>query len=175
MESQLSRKKTELSKKIRPLILIIEDNTLVQKVYSRFLTMLDFSFDITESGLHALHLFKIGNYSAVLLDKELPDLDGTEVCRAMRQIEKEQLFLPIPIIAVTSDNSAREEFLSAGCNNFLIKPISVEDLRAVLGQRIFQSKKGSKKDKVNSTLNYMSLLATRIINQTNKECKPCLS
>lgn len=158
-----------MEKQSTQLILLVEDHLPTQKIHRNFLEGLAFFVDIAAEGKQALQLFQSQSYAAVLLDKNLPDRDGTEVCRAMRQYEKEKILLPTPIITVTSDASAREICLSAGCNDFATKPISPEGLEVILKRWI---KKGCQKGIRNSYPNFTHYFFNDLINQP-KECKSC--
>lgn len=85
-----------------------------------------------QNGEQALELFKADNeYSLILLDCQMPDMDGFTVCREIRKLEKRAA--KVPIIAVTADAmaGAQEKCMKAGMNDYLTKPIhkdSLEDL-----------------------------------------------
>lgn len=115
-----------------PIVLLVEDCLMVQKIHSNFLTSLGYCVDIASNGQQAIRLFKCQSYAAVLLDKGLPDMEGTEVCRIMRQYEKEQKLPSLPIVALTTDETSRGACLSAGCDDFATKPISQEALDRLL-------------------------------------------
>lgn len=130
----------EGSRGILPVILLVEDHPMIQTIHSSFLCHLGYSVEIAATGQQAIKLFKNRSYAALLLDIGLPDLEGTGVCRILRQHEQEQQLPPVPIIALTSDPSVKSACLSAGCNDFFLKPIALETLDSLLKRWICSKK-----------------------------------
>jgi signal transduction histidine kinase/FixJ family two-component response regulator/HPt (histidine-containing phosphotransfer) domain-containing protein len=107
-------------------ILIVEDNELNQSLLSHLLTGWGLSFDIASNGLEALQALQSKKYSLVLMDIQMPEMDGYT---AARQIRKE-LKLDIPIIAMTAHALAgeREKCMSYGMNEYISKPLKEQEL-----------------------------------------------
>lgn len=103
--------------------LIIEDNEDNHVLISRLLTKANYNTLIAESGTDGIETAIKEKPDFILLDIQLPDIDGTEVLKRLREIE---CFESTPIIAVTSYAMAgdREHLLSIGCNGYLEKPIN---------------------------------------------------
>ena len=121
----------QCSKNACPTALVIEDSPMIQKIHCLFLSKLGFLTNVAATAEQALQFFKIHSYTAVLLDNELSDGKGTEVCRAIRYYEKTHELPSIPIVAATSDISSKSDFFSAGCNDFVAKPITVDGLMKI--------------------------------------------
>ena len=107
-------------------ILLVEDEPLTQRVHGVLLNSLGCSFDLAKTGKEAIRFFNRKKYDLVLLDKELPDMDGLDVCKCVRKsFSKRRL----PVFANTArGNSVKKECLQAGCNGFFVKPLTEKRL-----------------------------------------------
>ncbi len=112
-------------------VLLVEDNKLNQKVASRLLEKLGYTVEISENGREALDRFTPGSYLAVLMDCQMPVMDGYEATRQIRLLETDG---HTPIIAVTA--RAQEEdkanCLEAGMDDYMSKPIDIAKLADAL-------------------------------------------
>jgi len=113
--------------------LIVEDNPINQEVARAQLVALGISADIVADGPAALEALSRRRYEVVLMDCQLPGLDGYETTRRLRNLEKDRR---TPVIAVTAHalRGEREKCLAAGMDDYLAKPFHLEDLRAALGR-----------------------------------------
>ena len=86
--------------------------------------------DVAETGLIACEMFKAGNYDLVLMDRQMPVMDGLTATRTIRAWEKANGRAPTPIIALTASalKGDRETCLGAGCTAYLTKPIKQDVL-----------------------------------------------
>lgn len=112
-------------------ILLVEDNELNQQVAKEILEDMGFAIDIAENGEIAVNKVNDKNYDIVLMDMQMPVMDGVE---AARQIRKNSKYESIPIIAMTANAMAtdRERCLKAGMNDHITKPIDPRKLFAIL-------------------------------------------
>jgi PAS domain S-box-containing protein len=120
-------------------ILLVEDNLVNQKVASRILQKLGFVVAITNNGREALEYLAKEYADVVLMDIQMPEMDGFEATKRIRQ--GEGVMNPrIPIIAMTAHavKGDREMCLAAGMDDYVPKPISIEELRQTI-QRHTQS------------------------------------
>lgn len=112
-------------------ILLVEDNELNQKFAIAVIRRLGYTYELAENGQIGLNKFKEGNFDLILMDIQMPVLNGIEATLAIRQHEKDiQVPNPIPIIAVTAfamDHDKRN-CMEAGMNDFLTKPYKPKDL-----------------------------------------------
>ncbi|MFZ4503993.1 MAG: response regulator, partial [Methylovulum sp.] len=108
-------------------ILLVEDNELNQQVALELLRDVGFVVDLAENGQIAVNKIKAMPYDMVLMDVQMPVMDGLMATQAIREDER---FNDLPIVAMTANamQSDREKCLSAGMNDHLIKPIEPEDL-----------------------------------------------
>jgi CheY-like chemotaxis protein len=90
--------------------------------------------DEAADGRAALTLFKQHFYDAVLLDIEMPGLDGYDTLKEMRTWEREQRFPPTPVVAITSSDFPEDEqrILAAGATAYLAKPLKRQELMTAL-------------------------------------------
>ena len=132
-------------------ILIVEDNQINQKLLEHLFKEWKLSFDIANNGIEALEKLKSGNYDLVLMDIQMPGMDGYTAAHEIRL----RLKLDIPIIAMTAHAFAgeREKCLGYGMNEYIAKPISETELNRLIQQftGIQEGRPGSKKDKKNGT------------------------
>lgn len=115
----------------RPLVLAVDDNEDNLVLISFTLDLFGWAFINAADGTTALELAKTHQPDLILLDVMLPDLDGIEVVRRLRQ---DLLTKEIPVIAVTALASAqdRDRMLTAGCNDYISKPYIVDELEVIL-------------------------------------------
>ena len=107
-------------------VLLAEDNLVNQKVGRRMLERLGCSVDLAENGKVALELVCRNEYSLVLMDCQMPEMDGYEASQAIRSLEEPVCH--IPIVAVTANALSGEEdrCREAGMSDYLTKPIQPE-------------------------------------------------
>jgi len=123
-------------------ILLAEDNIINQKVTTLTLKQLGFTCDIAMNGLEAFNKYKLGRYDLVLMDMQMPEVDGLEATRMIREYElKEIIDRPTYVVALTANFLAEDKHLcySVGMDNFLSKPFTESELGQILidvGRRI---------------------------------------
>ncbi len=118
----------------RPWILVAEDNLAGQKIAVAILEKLGYYADAAANGAEAIQALRRREYAAVLMDCEMPGLDGYEATRLIRRQETGALDPAVPIIALTADAMPgdREKCLQAGMNDYLAKPIGMHKLSETL-------------------------------------------
>ena len=117
------------SKGTRGLILVAEDNETNQKVFSHQIRMLGHTCEIVGNGRVAVESWRQGRYALILTDCHMPEMDGYELVRMIRQEEGENQH--IPIVGVTADalKGTKERCLAAGMDDYLPKPIQLNELQ----------------------------------------------
>ena len=115
-------------------ILVAEDNPVNQRVAVRMLAKLGYAVDLASDGVEALELLFRSPYDAVLMDCQMPELDGYETTAEIRQREQEQRDTHVPIIAMTANalQGDRERAIEAGMDDYLSKPVQAGQLDEVL-------------------------------------------
>jgi PAS domain S-box-containing protein len=117
-------------------VLLVEDNPINQRVATGVLHKLGWEADIAENGLKACKLFQQNEYVAVLMDCQMPEMDGYAATRQIRQWESLEGRQSVPIIALTAHAMPgdRERCLQAGMDDYLAKPCGLEQLRNALNR-----------------------------------------
>jgi signal transduction histidine kinase/ActR/RegA family two-component response regulator len=115
-------------------VLLVEDNFLNQKVVIATLEKAGHKVELAENGKIALELFYKNEYDLILMDIQMPIMDGIEATKSIRAFEKENNRLPIKIMAVTAFALERdkEQCLNAGMDDFLAKPFKPNELLALI-------------------------------------------
>ncbi|MGP8305234.1 response regulator [Vibrio sp. YIC-376] len=120
-------------------ILIVDDNTVNQKIAGLHVTKAGYSFDCAENGAEAIEMFKKNRYRLILMDCMMPVMDGFEATKIIRQIEEsEQRAFRIPIIALTAsvvDDDIQKCF-EVGMNDCIPKPFKADLLKAKLDKAL---------------------------------------
>ncbi len=112
-----------------PLILLVEDNLVNQKLAILQLQKLGYQAEIAINGLEGLQFIARKQYDLILMDCQMPEMDGFEASRTIRQRG-----LQIPIVAMTANAMLgdRERCLESGMNDYLAKPVVLDQLQQVL-------------------------------------------
>jgi two-component system sensor histidine kinase/response regulator len=112
-------------------VLLAEDNVVNQKVAVLYLKRTGVQVDVAVDGRQALEQARAQRYDLVLMDCQMPEMDGYEATRAIRAAG-----LDVPICALTAGaaDEERERCLAAGMNDFLAKPVQPDTLRALLAR-----------------------------------------
>ncbi len=107
-----------------PYLLVAEDNKVNQKIMSRILNALGFEFEIVENGQLAVDAMLEGSFDLVLMDINMPVMDGVIATKHIRSMNGTKG--RIPIVAVTANvmKGDKEEYLGAGMNGYVSKPVS---------------------------------------------------
>jgi CheY-like chemotaxis protein len=122
--------------KRRVRILLAEDNPVNQKVALKILEKLGYRADVASDGIEALEALRTKPYDLVLMDVQIPGMDGLEVTRRVRSSESGATDPRVPIIALTAHamEGDRKTCLDAGMDDYLVKPIKPGDLSDVLAR-----------------------------------------
>ena len=112
-------------------VLIVEDNAINQLVTRGMLLKLGYRVRTADNGAEALELLRGESVDAVLLDCQMPVMDGFATCRAIRALPG---CADVPVLAITahSHSGDRERCLAAGMSDYLAKPVKFEELRVLL-------------------------------------------
>lgn len=115
-------------------ILLVEDNVVNQKVAMAILKKLGHAADVADNGLDAINCLKRQHYRLVFMDIQMPEMDGLEATRLIRNPNTTVLDHDVVIIAMTAHavQGYRESCLGSGMNDYVTKPITPEQIRAIL-------------------------------------------
>jgi len=112
-------------------VLVVEDNAINQLVTRGMLLKLGYRVRTADNGAEALELLRREPVDAVLLDCQMPVMDGFATCRALRAMP-DGVNLPVLAITAHSHSGDRERCLAAGMSDYLAKPVKFEELRILL-------------------------------------------
>jgi two-component system sensor histidine kinase/response regulator len=115
-------------------ILLAEDNPVNQTVATHQLRKLGCDIKVASNGKEALAAWQDGAYDAIFMDCQMPEMDGLEATRQIRALEKQRSLAPVRIIAMTASAmpSDRDNCLQAGMDDYLSKPVRLEEVKKVL-------------------------------------------
>ncbi len=116
-------------------VLLVEDDFINQEVLSFLLKERSCIVDIADNGLEAIEKIEKAQYDIVLMDIQMPVMDGETAVRAIRKMDE---FASLPIIALTANaiKGDREKYLAAGMSDYITKPIDEEELMKVISNHI---------------------------------------
>ena len=113
-------------------ILLAEDNPVNQMVMLKMLNKLGYNADVASNGTDVLRSLELQPYDLILMDVQMPEMDGFEAARTIRKLwasADQPKIIAITAYALKGD---REKCLSAGMDDYISKPVKLEELRAVL-------------------------------------------
>ena len=127
-------------RKVSLRILLVEDNAVNRKLALRLLEKAGHEVRVAENGLRAVGMLQTNQFDLILMDVQMPEMDGFEATAAIRAIER-NTHAHIPIIAMTAHamKGDRERCLEAGMDGYIAKPINREELRAVISEHAPQA------------------------------------
>jgi CheY-like chemotaxis protein len=115
-------------------ILLAEDNLVNQKVACRILEKLGFRVDVAPDGQAAFNAWQSGRYDLILMDCQMPVMDGYETTRRIRDHEAGEKHIPIIALTAHAMKGADNECRAAGMDDYLSKPIDREQLQQAMGR-----------------------------------------
>lgn len=113
-------------------ILLVEDNSVNQKLALVLLKKEDYPVDLVENGLLAVQAFQKNSYNLILMDIQMPEMDGLEATRRIREIESEENHIPIIATTAHALEGDFERCLEAGMDDYISKPLNHEALYAMI-------------------------------------------
>jgi PAS domain S-box-containing protein len=131
-------------KRIR--ILVAEDNTINQKVALRTLQKFGYRADAVANGQEAVNQLKEIPYDLVFMDIQMPEMDGLEAVRLIREASSGVQDPRVPVIAMTAGNRKddRKRCLAAGMNDFICKPVEPDEMYALLRKYLHGGSQGER-------------------------------
>jgi signal transduction histidine kinase/DNA-binding response OmpR family regulator len=133
-EAHQAGQPSRLPQEIRPLqILLAEDNKVNQALATRLLKKWGHAVTLVENGMQAVDAFSDGSFDLILMDVQMPEMDGLEAATAIR-IKERATGEHVPIIALTAHalNGDRERCLAAGMDGYVTKPLSRKELQIAI-------------------------------------------
>ncbi|AKD56439.1 response regulator [Spirosoma sp. HMF4905] len=116
-------------------VLIAEDSSVIQNLARKILEFQNYDITAVKNGEQVLQILEKEDFSILLLDINMPLMDGMECVRRVRALpEKEKASVPIVAITGNAKNYTEEEFKTAGFNDVLVKPLNFDRLVEVVNQ-----------------------------------------
>jgi signal transduction histidine kinase len=119
-------------------ILVAEDSPVLRMIIQSQLTKLGYTVELVSNGRQALEAAQIGKYDLIFMDWRMPIMDGLGATRAIRSLAAENGNVPIVAMTASALEEDRVECIKAGCNDYLGKPFSPDQLESVLERWISQ-------------------------------------
>ncbi len=121
-------------------VLLVEDNRVNQIVASNFLHRWGIEVDFANHGKEALEMIQSKAYQLVLMDLQMPEMDGYEASRRIRALDHDPYFKEVPIVALTASAmiDIKGKVLEIGMNDFISKPFQPDELQAKIGKYVLQ-------------------------------------
>lgn len=118
----------------RKVVLLVDDNELNRKVISKIVESLGYEPISAASGVEAVQIFHHSKPDLILMDCRMPDMDGFETTKIIRRFERINEIKKIPVIAVSASDKGEEweRCVDAGMDDFISKPVDVENLAEIL-------------------------------------------
>jgi len=113
-------------------VLLVEDYAINQEIMQDMLELMECKVDIAENGKQALEMQAQTPYDLILMDVQMPEMDGYATTRAIRESEKGQRRSPILAVTANALVGDREKCLEAGMDDYLAKPVELDKLEATL-------------------------------------------
>ncbi len=132
----------EMGERLKLTILIAEDNVVNQRVAVGILNRLGFQADVVSNGSEALDALKLRDYDVILMDIQMPEMDGLEATKRIVQHYPEGERPYIVALTAHALQGYKEQYLAAGMQDYISKPIVVKELRAAL-ERAASAQPGS--------------------------------
>ena len=123
---------SEEARQMGRMILVAEDNEINQKVIRQQLLLLGYTTDIASNGREALALWQNGNYSILITDLHMPEMDGYELTTTIRAAETGKVHIPIIAFTANVMKGEADHCLEIGMDDYLGKPVQLASLKAVL-------------------------------------------
>jgi signal transduction histidine kinase/DNA-binding response OmpR family regulator len=115
-------------------VLLAEDNHVNQLVAVRTLERLGYRVDVAGNGLEAIQALRLASYDVVLMDCQMPEMDGFTATVEIRRLEGSARHTPIVALTANAMAEDRERCLAAGMDDHVSKPFNIEDLKVILAR-----------------------------------------
>ncbi len=125
-------------------ILVAEDTPVNQRLAQTLLSKRGYLVELANDGVEALDKYRAEHFDLILMDMQMPNMDGLEATERIRAWEQENARLRIPIVAMTANalEADRQRCLAAGMDDFIAKPFRADELLGVVARRLADNEPG---------------------------------
>jgi signal transduction histidine kinase/CheY-like chemotaxis protein len=116
-------------------VLLVEDDPATARISEMMLNRLGCNVFIASTGRQALRSIKTAAFDIALIDGKLPDIEGLDLTRSIRDMDTERSATPIVVLSGDTSQDTRRRFFEAGADDYVLKPATVEELRDVIRLR----------------------------------------
>ena len=109
-------------------ILLVEDNDVNQLVATSILSSQGYTVDVVENGREAVESVEAHDYDVILMDIQMPEMNGVEATKRIRTLDGAKGAIPIIAVTAHAMQGDRESYLAAGMNDYVAKPIDPKTL-----------------------------------------------
>ena len=109
-------------------VLLAEDGKLNQVLTQKLLARSGYPIDIAENGLQAIEALRNADYDVVLMDVQMPEMDGIEATRQIRMLPGAKKFVTIIALTAQAEGNTQDELRAAGMDDYISKPINFDIL-----------------------------------------------
>ncbi|MCB1218811.1 response regulator, partial [bacterium] len=120
-------------------ILLVEDNRVNQKVAINLITRAGFSVELAENGQEALDMLQLSSYDMLLMDCQMPVMDGFEATKRIRELKGSRASIPIVAMTANAMEGDRQRCLDCGMDDYLSKPIKPDLLVEMINRYAIQN------------------------------------
>jgi CheY-like chemotaxis protein len=142
-------------------ILLVEDNDVNQLVATKYLQRLGLQPAVASNGLEAIEQAKNKIFDLILMDLQMPEMNGYDATKAIRNLSPHYKTIPIIALTAAAYSEIRDKINDAQITAFIHKPFSPEDLRLMIDKYLLEEKNGQPKGE-NSGLNQTALIKKRL-------------
>ncbi|EPR35694.1 multi-sensor hybrid histidine kinase [Alkalidesulfovibrio alkalitolerans DSM 16529] len=125
-----------------PSVLLVEDDRINQLALRLGLERQGFRVDTADNGQEAVTRFNAGDFDCVVMDIQMPVMSGVDAAKAIRQGSDRGAVTPIIALTAYAGHGDRERFLAEGMNDYLAKPVNLDELRGAIERSLSVSPKG---------------------------------
>ena len=115
-----------------PIVLVVEDNPVNQKVVCHMLRKMGFTVELAEDGQQGVERLRDNDYDLVLMDCQMPVMDGYEATRTIRSMGRDKSGVPVVALTANAMEGDREKCLAAGMDDYMSKPAKSDQLREMM-------------------------------------------
>ncbi len=117
-------------------VLVVDDYTINLELTKHMLEMMKCTVDVAESAGEAIDMVSSNDYDLILMDIQMPDMDGVKAMNKIREMNSTNKTTPIIALTANAIEGDREKYLESGMDDYLPKPITGEKLESVLKKHI---------------------------------------